>query len=172
MAPWNWRHHYFASFHGTIPAATASSPRSGPPPRGRGPSLYCGIPNVSHTFTFLLRNSCTSATRASRCRVPRVLQPNCFCYSTTRGLSRARESRRVVSLYRRKLSFGDLLWTSLEVALQDWLGSLLPFCDTQRALLRRVAFSLFGVRNFYLALTFKNNLSGTKVDIIYMSIIV
>lgn len=80
MAPWNCRHHYFASFHGTIPASTASSPRSGPPPRGRGPSLYCGIPHVSHIFTFLLRHSRISASCASRCRVPRVLQPN-FLFS-------------------------------------------------------------------------------------------
>ena len=49
----------------------------------------------------------------------------------------------MVSLYRRKLLIGNLLWTSLEVVLQHWLGSLLPFCDTQRALLRRVALSLF-----------------------------
>lgn len=122
MAPWNCRHHYFASFHGTIPASTASSPRSGPPPRGRGPSLYCGIPHVSHIFTFLLRHSRISASCASRCRVPRVLQPNFLCYITTRGLSRGRESRPVVSLYQRKLLFGDLLWTSLEVVPSALVG--------------------------------------------------
>ena len=108
------------------------------PSRGRGPSLYCGIPNVSHTFTFCCETHVLLLPAPVDVAFP-VLQPNRFCYSTTRGLSRKGVAPRGKPVQAQ--TFIRRLSNIVRSHLQDCWVHCYRFA-TRSALLRRVVFWL------------------------------